>query len=367
MAKGFTVFTDASVCKVDVYKIMNRRHENWPVILLYHDMHFPEQSYSGRGRYDSYSPPRRYRSPSRSNSRSRSRSRSRESDDVQNPGNNLYVTGLSPRITKRELEDHFSREGTVIECHLVVDPRTRESRGFGFVTMKTVEDADRCIKYLNRSVVEGRVITVEKAKRKRGRTPTPGKYLGVNDSRHTKFMWYHFHVQFVIMIDDGVTVDPVMHMVHVAPQAILPTGETAMVRLGILPPMMIEGMDEIGPRPLTMVRDTGHHPHMAGDIGHRPHIGDERGRCHLNIHHITALGEAILTGPDTDQGPGPSVHMMIRYTAFGGGLLHWVASIWFQCFWQLCKLSPSKIPSYVCSKNLQRFRINSPTIAQPYE
>lgn len=50
----------------------------------------------------------------------------------------------------------------VLECHLVTDPRTRESRGFGFVTMETTEDAERCIKYLNRSVLEGRLVTVEK-------------------------------------------------------------------------------------------------------------------------------------------------------------------------------------------------------------
>lgn len=36
------------------------------------------------------------------------------------------------------------------------------SRGFAFVTMDTVEEADRCIKYLNNSVMEGRNITVEK-------------------------------------------------------------------------------------------------------------------------------------------------------------------------------------------------------------
>lgn len=42
--------------------------------------------------------------------------RSRESS-VENPGNNLYVTGLSPRITKRELEKHFSSEGKVcVKC-----------------------------------------------------------------------------------------------------------------------------------------------------------------------------------------------------------------------------------------------------------
>lgn len=50
----------------------------------------------------------------------------------------------------------------VVECRLVVDPRTRESRGFGFVTMDNGEDADRCVKYLNRSTLEGRIITVEK-------------------------------------------------------------------------------------------------------------------------------------------------------------------------------------------------------------
>lgn len=44
----------------------------------------------------------------------------------------------------------------------MVDPWSRESRGFGFVTMSTVEEADRCIKYLDRSVLEGRVIMVEK-------------------------------------------------------------------------------------------------------------------------------------------------------------------------------------------------------------
>jgi RNA recognition motif-containing protein len=60
------------------------------------------------------------------------------------------------------LEEHFSREGKVLECRLVLDPRTRESRGFGFVTMEHLEDAERCIKYLNRSTLEGRMITVEK-------------------------------------------------------------------------------------------------------------------------------------------------------------------------------------------------------------
>ncbi|KAJ4712039.1 serine/arginine-rich splicing factor SR45a-like [Melia azedarach] len=124
-------------------------------------------SYSREGRSASprasLSPGRGRRSRSLSRSRrSRSRSRSRDSENAANPGNNLYVTGLSTRVTTVELEKFFSSEGKVSECHLVTDPRTRESRGFAFVTMETVDGADRCIKYLNRSVLEGRLITVEK-------------------------------------------------------------------------------------------------------------------------------------------------------------------------------------------------------------
>ncbi|CAL9100700.1 unnamed protein product [Musa acuminata var. zebrina] len=144
-----------------------------------------------RERYRSRSPPRsrsRGRSQSRSQSpihRSRSRSRSRDRPNATNPGNTLYVTGLSSRVTERDLESHFSREGKVSECYLIVEPRTRVSRGFAFVTMDTVEGADRCIKYLNQSVLEGRYITVEKSRRKRARTPTPGNYLGLKNPRDT--------------------------------------------------------------------------------------------------------------------------------------------------------------------------------------
>ncbi|KAF4373906.1 hypothetical protein F8388_007812 [Cannabis sativa] len=160
------------------------------------------------------SPPRRAPSRSRSRSRSWSRpvsrsrsrswsrprpvsqSRSRGRPEAINPGNTLYVTGLSTRVTERELEDHFSKEGkaffdhdlgltyfNVASCFLVVEPRSRVSRGFAFVTMDNVDDAERCIKYLNQSVLEGRYITVERSRRKRARTPTPGHYLGLKSTR----------------------------------------------------------------------------------------------------------------------------------------------------------------------------------------
>ncbi|CAK9218602.1 unnamed protein product [Sphagnum troendelagicum] len=141
----------------------------------------PSPRRASRGRSRSRTPPRRSDHFSGLSFSTKDNTVSRE--EALNPGNNLYVTGLSTRVTEKDLEDLFSREGKVTECRLVVDPRTRESRGFGFVTMETAEDADRCIKYLNRSTLEGRIITVEKAKRRRARTPTPGEYLGVRGSQ----------------------------------------------------------------------------------------------------------------------------------------------------------------------------------------
>ncbi|KAK2408834.1 RNA-binding (RRM/RBD/RNP motifs) family protein [Trifolium repens] len=114
-----------------------------------------------RSRSRSRSVPRqRPRSDSRGRGRSRSRSPERVAN-ATNPGNTLYVTGLSSRVTERDLEDHFNKEGKVASCFLVVEPRTRISCGFIFVTMDSHEDAERCMKYLNQSVLEGRYITVE--------------------------------------------------------------------------------------------------------------------------------------------------------------------------------------------------------------
>ncbi|XP_028243274.1 serine/arginine-rich splicing factor SR45a-like [Glycine soja] len=78
-----------------------------------------------------------------------------------NPGDTLYVTGLSSRVTERDLKKHFSKEGKVCSCFLVVEPSTRISHGFAFVTMGSAMDAEHCNKYLNQSVLEGSYISVE--------------------------------------------------------------------------------------------------------------------------------------------------------------------------------------------------------------
>lgn len=81
-------------------------------------------------------------------------------------------------MTEDDLYEHFAKEGKVTESRIVSDPRTYESRGFGFIGYATEQEQDDAIKYLDDSNLQGRAIRVEKAKRARPRTPTPGQYRG---------------------------------------------------------------------------------------------------------------------------------------------------------------------------------------------
>lgn len=101
-----------------------------------------------------------------------------QDDGATNPGSNLFVTGIHPRLSEEEVSRLFGKYGAVEKCNIMKDPHTRESRGFGFVKMVTAEEADAAKEALQGEVHEGRTLSIEKARRSRPRTPTPGKYFG---------------------------------------------------------------------------------------------------------------------------------------------------------------------------------------------
>ncbi|KAJ6580726.1 hypothetical protein B0H19DRAFT_1112213 [Mycena capillaripes] len=115
----------------------------------------------------------------RGGGRGRSRSRSpRREERGHNPGNNLHISGLSHKIDTRDLEAAFAKIGRVQKASVMYDPHTRESRGFGFVTMETPEEAEAAVAALHGTELGGKAMNVEKARRGRARTPTPGRYYG---------------------------------------------------------------------------------------------------------------------------------------------------------------------------------------------
>lgn len=99
-------------------------------------------------------------------------------DGATNTGTNLFVTGIHPRLTEEDVMRLFAKYGEVEKCQIMLDPHTKESRGFGFVKMSTLESADAAKEGLQGEAFEGRTLSIEKARRSRPRTPTPGKYFG---------------------------------------------------------------------------------------------------------------------------------------------------------------------------------------------
>ncbi|XP_023610653.1 heterogeneous nuclear ribonucleoprotein A0 [Myotis lucifugus] len=54
----------------------------------------------------------------------------------------LFIGGLNVQTSESGLRGHFEAFGTLTDCVVVVNPQTKRSRGFGFVTYSSVEEAD---------------------------------------------------------------------------------------------------------------------------------------------------------------------------------------------------------------------------------
>ncbi|KAK2924040.1 RNA recognition motif domain [Fusarium oxysporum f. sp. vasinfectum] len=138
------------------------------------------RSASPRPRDDNEGSRRRSASPGgHGDSNMKDVSASRDDDDgAINPGSNLFVTGIHPKLSEAEVSKMFEKYGDVEKCQIMRDPHTKESRGFGFVKMVTSEQAEAAKEGLQGEQIEGRTLSIEKARRARPRTPTPGKYFG---------------------------------------------------------------------------------------------------------------------------------------------------------------------------------------------
>jgi RNA recognition motif-containing protein len=61
----------------------------------------------------------------------------------------LYVGNLSKSTTQDELNALFTQAGVVIATEVIRDRKSRESKGFAFVTMSTQDEADKAISMFN--------------------------------------------------------------------------------------------------------------------------------------------------------------------------------------------------------------------------
>lgn len=76
----------------------------------------------------------------------------------------LFVGSLPWSVKDNTLQEIFEEHGTVVSAKVITDRETGRSRGFGFVEMENSSEADKAMKALNNSEVDGRNIVVNEAK-----------------------------------------------------------------------------------------------------------------------------------------------------------------------------------------------------------
>ncbi|PKA64308.1 Glycine-rich RNA-binding protein 4, mitochondrial [Apostasia shenzhenica] len=98
----------------------------------------------------------------------------------------LFVSGLSFYTTEGTLSEAFSKFGQVIEAKIIMNKVSDRSKGYGFVTFASDDEAQKALEEMNGKELNGRVIYVDIAKPKMprfGALPIP---RGPPDSSSSK-------------------------------------------------------------------------------------------------------------------------------------------------------------------------------------
>ncbi len=76
----------------------------------------------------------------------------------------LYVGNISHETTEQDLHTMFSDAGTVETVDVILDRQTGKSKGFAFVTMSTVDEAEKAISMFDAKDLNTRTIKVNISK-----------------------------------------------------------------------------------------------------------------------------------------------------------------------------------------------------------
>ena len=74
----------------------------------------------------------------------------------------LFIGGLNVQTSESGLRGHFEAFGTLTDCVVVVNPQTKRSRCFGFVTYSNVEEADAAMA-ASPHAVDGNTVELKRA------------------------------------------------------------------------------------------------------------------------------------------------------------------------------------------------------------
>ncbi len=94
--------------------------------------------------------------------------------------NKLYVANLDYSVIEVELEELFFSYGRVQSARIIRDSETGRSRGFGFVTMSSIQEAETAKIALDGTNFKGRKLKIDEAKElKKKRRSSEGSKEGI--------------------------------------------------------------------------------------------------------------------------------------------------------------------------------------------
>lgn len=82
-------------------------------------------------------------------------------------GKKLFVGNLSWNVRDEELKSAFAPFGTVEEAVVIIDRMKNRSKGFGFVTFSTEDEAQKAMTEMNGKEIDGRAVNVSLAREER--------------------------------------------------------------------------------------------------------------------------------------------------------------------------------------------------------
>nr|CAB3452824.1 unnamed protein product [Digitaria exilis] len=94
----------------------------------------------------------------------------------------VYVGNLPYDVDSERLAQLFEQAGVVEVAEVIYNRETDQSRGFGFVTMSTVEEAEKAVEMFHRYDINGRLLTVNKAAPRGSRVERPPRQFGSSSS-----------------------------------------------------------------------------------------------------------------------------------------------------------------------------------------
>ncbi|XP_055626144.1 RNA-binding protein squid-like isoform X2 [Toxorhynchites rutilus septentrionalis] len=109
-----------------------------------------------------------------------------EHSGIRNDDRKLFVGGLGPGTTEKELKEHFEQYGEIENINVKTDPNTGRSRGFAFIVYKSTESIEKVFA-AGDHVINDKKVDPKKAKARQGKIFVGGLAPEISDEEIKTF------------------------------------------------------------------------------------------------------------------------------------------------------------------------------------